>query len=42
MYEYVNKLNEAFVGICTFSIENNMIKVDNTLNEVVVNGKRRK
>ena len=42
MYEYVNKLNDAFVGICTFSIENNMITVDNTLNEVIVNGKRRK
>ena len=36
MEEYVNKLNEAFVGLCTFSIENNMITVGNTLNEVIV------
>ena len=42
MEEYVNKLNEAFVGLCTFSIENNMITVGNTLNEVIVNGKRKK
>lgn len=42
MEEYVYKLNEAFVGLCTFSIENNMITVGNTLNEVIVNGKRKK
>ncbi len=42
VHEYVNKLNEAFVGLCTFSIEDNMITVGNILNEVIVNGKRKK
>ena len=42
VHEYVNKLNEAFVGLCTFSIEDNMITVSNTLDEVIVNGTRKK
>lgn len=42
MHEYVNKLNEAFVGISTFSIENNLVIVSNYIDEVIVNGKRKK
>ena len=42
MHEYVNKLNEAFMGISTFSIENNLITVSNYIDEVIVNGTRKK
>ena len=42
MHEYVNKLNEAFMSISTFSIENNLITVSNYIDEVIVNGTRKK
>ena len=32
------KLNEAFMGLSIFSIENNKVTVSNTINEVIVNG----
>ncbi len=42
MNEYVNTFNEAFTGLCTFSIENNMITISNYIDEVIVNGTRKK
>ena len=38
---YINKLNDAFIGLCTFSIENNMIIISKSINEVIVYGKRK-
>ncbi len=39
---YINKLNEAFIGLCTFSIENDMITVSNSIDEIIVYGTRKK
>ena len=36
--DYIKQLNNAFMGICTFLIESNMITVSNTINEVIVYG----
>lgn len=39
---YIKKLNNAFIGLCTFSIEKNMVTVINDIDEVIVNGIRKK
>lgn len=39
--EYVNKLNEAFVGLSTFSMENDIVTVTNYTDEIKVYGTRK-
>lgn len=39
---YIKILNNAFMGLCTFSIENDIVTVTNNIEEVIVNGTRKK
>ncbi len=39
---YMEKLNDAFIGLCTFSIYNNKVTISNDFDEVVVYGTRKK
>ena len=39
---YIKNLNNAFIGLCTFSIENDIVTVTNDIEEVIVNGTRKK